>query len=343
MFQLKFYRPVHWQFLVFVFITGSFSVPFTACRRVTSSDAVAAVNNHEILRSELERQHQVYRDNLKDSRQEISPEQSNIMRLAVLRQMIDSELLQQRAAKLNLVISEDDISAKLTEIKAQYTQEEFDKWLLQRHQTLDDLKSDLRKTLTQNKLINKEIESRVNITDSEIDGYYALHRADFNLTEAQFHLARIIVSGEPDSKKRIQELQERLENGEEFAMVATGFSTDADSAPRGGDIGSVPESQLPDALREITRLKPGQITGILPFFGAGGPEHPTGYAIYELIARESPGQHQLNDPNVQQLIRQTLREGRSQLLRDAYFELVRDEATVRNYLAEQIVRTGAQR
>ena len=341
MFRLRCYRPAHWQFLVFVLITGTFSVPFTACRRVTSSDAVAAVNNHEILRSELERQYQVYRDNLNEGRQETSPEQSNIMRLAILRQMIDSELLEQRAAKHNLVVSDDDVSIKLTEFKAQYTQEEFDKWLKQRHQTLDDFKRDLRKTLTQNKLINKEIESRVNITDSEIDGYYTLHRADFNLTEPQFHLARIVISAEPDSKKRIQELQERLENGEEFAMVATGFSTDADSAPRGGDIGFVPESQLPDALLEITRLKSGQVTGILPFFGGGGPEHPSGYAIYELIARESAGQHQLNDPNVQQLIRQTLREERSQLLRDAYFELVRDEATVHNYLAEQIVRTGA--
>ena len=339
--QPKCYRPVHWQFLVLVFITGSFSVPFTACHRVPSSDAVAAVNSHEIMRSELERQYQVYRDNLKDNRQEISPEQSNMMRLDMLRQMIDSELLQQRAAKLNLVISDDDISVKLTEIKAQYTREEFDKWLKQRHQNLDDLKRDLRNTLTQNKLISREIESRVNITDSEIDGYYTLHRADFNLTEPQFHLARIVVSVEPDSKKKIQELQKKLENGEEFAMVATRFSTDADSAPKGGDIGFVRESQLPEALREITKLKSGQVTGILPFFGGGGPEHPAGYAIYEMIARESAGQHQLNDPNVQQLIRQTLREGRSQLLRDAYIEFLRDDATVHNYLAEQIFRAGA--
>jgi len=106
MFRLKCYRPAHWQFLVFVFTTGIFSVPFTACRRGPSPDAVAAVNNHEILRSELERQYQVYRDNLKDDRKETSPEQANIMRLAILRRMIDSELLQQRAAKLNLVVSE---------------------------------------------------------------------------------------------------------------------------------------------------------------------------------------------------------------------------------------------
>jgi peptidyl-prolyl cis-trans isomerase SurA len=341
MFQLEPYRPAYWQFLVFVIITGSFSVLLTACRRVPSSDAVAAVNGHEILRAELERQYQVYRNNLKDSSPEISPEQSNITRLAILRQMLDSEILQQQAAKLNLVMSEDDISARLTEIKAQYTQEEFDKWLKQRHQTPDDLKRDLRKTLTQNKLFNKQIESRINITDSEINRYYSAHWADFNLTEPKFHLARIVISGEPDSKKKIQELQKELEDGEEFATVATRFSTDADSALNGGDMGFVRESQFPDALREITELKAGQVSGILPFLGGGGLSRPTGYAIYEMIARESAGQHQLNDPNVQQLTRQTLRERRSQLLRDAYIEFLRDEATVHNHLAEQIYRSGA--
>lgn len=330
------------SFFVLGLVIGVVSLPLMGCRHVPSSDAVAAVNGKEIMRGELERQYQVYHDNLKDNPQDISPEQANILRLAMLRQMIDSEILQQQAAKLKLVISEDDISAKLTEIKAQYTREEFEERLKERHESLDDLKRELRKILTQNKLLNKEIESRIDINDSEIDGYYAVHKAEFNLTEPQFHLARIVSSGAPDVKSRIQELQKRLENGEEFATVATKFSTDADSAPNGGDMGFVRESQLPNALREITNLKAGQVSGIVPFFGGSGQDHPTGYAIYEMIARESAGQHPLNDPNVQQLIRQTLRQRRSQMFRDAYIEILRENATVRNYLAEQIFRSGAK-
>ena len=59
------------------------------------------------------------------------------------------------------------MNAKLTEMKAPYTQEEFDKQLKQRNITLDDLKRDLRRSLTKEKLINKEIESKINITDAE--------------------------------------------------------------------------------------------------------------------------------------------------------------------------------
>ena len=81
-------------------------------------------------------------------RTEPSAEQADIVRLNILRQMIDDEILQQRAAKLNLAASDEDVNAKLTEMKAPYTQEEFDKQLKQRNLTIDDLKRDLRRQLT---------------------------------------------------------------------------------------------------------------------------------------------------------------------------------------------------
>jgi hypothetical protein len=116
------------------------------------------------------------------------------VRLNILRQMIDDEILQQRAAKLNLAASDEDVNAKLTEMKAPYTQEEFDKQLKARNITLDDLKRDLRRSLTKTKLLNKEIESKINITDAEISGYYSAHKAEFNLIEPQYHLAQIAVT-----------------------------------------------------------------------------------------------------------------------------------------------------
>ena len=50
----------------------------------------------------------------------------------------------------------------------------------------------------------------------------------------------------------------------------------------------------------------------------------------------------MNDPRVQQTIRQSLREGHAQLLKTAYFEMLHDEAKVRNYFAEQILKEGAK-
>ncbi len=331
----------------------------SACRRSPSPDVMATVNGKEILRSDVEK---YYQANLADNPQKPSAEQANIVRLNILRQMIEDEILWQRASKLNLAASDEDVNAKLTEMKAPYTQEEFDKQLKARNITLDDLKRDLRRSLTKTKLLNKEIESKISITDAEISKSYDEHKADFNLIEPQYHLAQIAVTSGPaqqtgslqnnkatsdaDAKKKIQELQNQLESGQDFGSLAMNYSENPNTAPNGGDMGFVAESQLrsePDVYTAISKLKPGEITGILPVYGNNGPaRRAIGYAIFKLIGREPAGQRGLNDPRVQQLIRQGLHDNHAQLLQNAYFEVLHDEAKVRNYFAEQILKQGAQ-
>jgi peptidyl-prolyl cis-trans isomerase SurA len=269
--------------------------------------------------------------------------------------MIEDEILQQRAAKLNLAASDEDVNAKLTEIKAPYTQEEFNKQLQQRNMTIDDFKRDLRRSLTTTKLLNKEIESKVNITDAEIGAYFTAHKADYNLIEPRYGLARIMVTGAPspqtsnlqnnkasgdaDAKKKIQTLRNRLESGEDFSTLAMQFSED-NTAANGGDMGFVLESQLrtdPEAYNAISKLKPGQYTDVLSIADPSS-RRIMGYAIYKLISREPAGQRDLNDPRVQQSIRQGLRDGHAQLLKNAYFEKLHDEAKVHNYLADEILK-----
>ncbi len=78
------------------------------------------------------------------------------------------------------------------------------------------------------------------------------------------------------------------------------------------------------------------------FFPSHGPDKLIGYAIYKLISREPAGQRELNDPRVQQTIHTTLHNNRVQLLENAYFEKLQNEAKVENYLADQILKQGAQ-
>ncbi len=323
---------------------------------------MATVNGKEIMRSEMEKSYQDYLTSMGQSPQAPSAEQADIVRLNILHQMIEDEILQQRAAKLNLAASDEDVNAKLTEMKAPFTEEEFDRQLKQRNITLDDLKRDLRRSLTKEKLLNKEIESKINITDADIASYYSAHKAEFNLIEPMYHLAQIVVttapaqqtgnlqnnkaSGDADARKKIQALHNRLESGEDFGAVAMSFSENPSNASNGGDMGFVAESALhsdPDAYNAISKLKPGDISDVLPIYDASGPtRRVVGYAIYKVIAREPAGQRALNDPRVQQTIRQFLRESHAQLLKNAYFEMLHDQAKVRNYYAEQILKNGAQ-
>jgi peptidyl-prolyl cis-trans isomerase SurA len=330
-----------------------------ACHRAPSGDVVATVNGKEILRADLER---YYEASLGDNSQKPSPVEANIRRLQLLHQMIQDEVLQQRAAKENLAATDEDVNARLTEMKAPYTQEEFNNQLKQRNITLDDLKRDMRRTLTTTKLLNKEIESRINITDSQITDYYNQHKAEFSFVEPQYHLAQIVVTTAPaqqsgnlqnnkatseaDAKKKIQTLHNRLDSGEDFSTVAMNFSEDPNTASNGGDMGFVAESQLKtntEIYNAVAQLKPDQISPVMPLYDNGGPNHRlTAYAIFKLVAREPAGQRELNDPRVQQTIHQMMHESQKQLLQSAYFEMLQDDAKVRNYLSEQILKQGAQ-
>jgi hypothetical protein len=64
--------------------------------------------------------------------------------------------------------------------------------------------------------------------------------------------------------------------------------------------------------------------------------------ILKLVAREAAGQRGANDPQVIQMIRDTLRNRKEQLLRNAYLEVARDEAHVTNNLAIQVIESAGK-
>jgi peptidyl-prolyl cis-trans isomerase SurA len=337
----------------------SLSAIFSAgCNRTYGPDVAATVNGHPIERAEVER---YYRDNLGNPSQQPSKEQAQATRLNILRQLIDDEILQQRAANLHLVATDEEVDAKLAEMKAPYTQEEFNQRLKSSGLSLEDLRRQIRQNLTQNELINKEIVSRINITDADITNFYNTNKAQFNFIEPKYHIAEIVVTSQPakmqqaanlqnskagndaEAHKKIEMLHSRLESGDDFASVAMNFSEASNDSSNGGDMGLIPESTLrsdPTVFAAISKLKPGQMTDVVPLV-APGSKTASAYAIYKLLEIEPAGQRELKDPRVQQDIRQQLRDGSAQLLRAAYYEMLRDQAHVVNYLAEQIFKNGA--
>lgn len=321
---------------------------------------MATVNGKSIERAEMDR---VYENNLGESHQQPSPVQADAMRLNILRQLIDEEIVMERAQKQNLTATDEEVADRLNELKAPFTQEEFQKRLDAQHMTLDDLKLEIRRNRTEEKLFNKEITSRINITDADISEYYNAHKSEFNLLEPQYHLAQIVVTTIPipaqqvgnlqnskamndiDAKRKIQILHTKLESGDDFATLAMNFSEQPNTSGNGGDMGFIPESQLktdPQVYAAVSKLTPGQVTDILPEYGAPDSKQPIGYAIYKLIDREVAGQRELNDPRVQQSIRTNLRNNREQLLKNAYLEMLRDQAHVVNYYAEELFKNGAK-
>jgi peptidyl-prolyl cis-trans isomerase SurA len=341
-----------------VLILASGLLPIAGCNRGHNADVVATVNGHAIMQADLDK---AYKLQLGDPAQQQQPsqEQADSLRLNVLRELIDEEIVEQRASKMNLTATNEEVDAKLAEMKAPYTEEQFQQRLKASNQTIDDVKHSLRRSLTINKLLNKEINSKITVTDADVTSYYNQHKAEFNLLETKYHIATIQVTSQPspqpgnlqgskatndvEAKKKVQALKNRLDSGEDFGTIASNWSEQPETAPNGGDMGFVGESQLhtdPTVFTAVTKLKAGQITEILPLLDAQ-TKRPAGYAIYKLISRDPAGQRDVNDPRVQQAIRQQLRDVRSQLLKSAYLEMVHDQAKVENFFAEQIFKNDA--
>jgi peptidyl-prolyl cis-trans isomerase SurA len=325
----------------------------TACNTTKDTAGVmATVNSRKIQRTEVDK---YYNNQTADAPQKPADEQADTLRLNILKQLIDNEILLQRAEKLGLLATDDEVNSKLAEIKAPFSQDEFDKRLAARNITLADFKADLRRSITVDKVLNKEITSKINITDDDITAYYNQHKAEFNLIEPQYHLAQVLVTTQPnpqapniankaqneaDARKKIQLIENRLDSGEDFASVAMALSEQPETSQNGGDLGFVPESSLKGdktAYEAINKLKPGQYTTVLVV--ADPNSHQVfGYRVVRLISKETAGQRELKDPRVQQAIREQLRDRKEQLLKAAYYEVIRDEAKVENYFAEEILK-----
>ena len=329
------------------------------CKQQHGADVVASVNGKAINRSDLNRAFNDQQRSRQDAQPE-SDEQAKSDRLNVLRSLIDEEIIEQRAARMNLTATGEEVDAKLNDLKSHYTEEQFADVLKQSGRTVDEVRRDIRRQITLDKLLNKEINSKINVTDGEVAAFYNTHKADFNLIENKVHLAQIVVTSQPaqpgaanlqgskattdaDAHKKIETLKAQLDSGADFSVVAANYSEDPQTAPNGGDMGFIAESQLrqsPVVFDAVSKLKAGENSPILPVMPSGARQ-PVGYSIIRLISKEAAGQRDLSNPAVQQSIRDQLRTSREQLLKTAYLEMLRDQAKVENYYAEEVFKVGS--
>jgi peptidyl-prolyl cis-trans isomerase SurA len=320
---------------------------------MAGDDVAATVDGRKITRADLEK---YYENQTAGSPQQPSGEQATSLHLSILHQLVDFEILMRRAEKLGLLATDDEVERKLNEIKSPYTKEQFDARLKEKKLTLDDFKRDLRRQLTVDKVLNKEVTSKINVTDQDISNYYNSHKSEFNLVEPQYHLAQIFVTTAPnpqvhnlkndkaqneaDARKKIQMIVNRLDSGDDFGTLAMEYSEDTETSGNGGDLGFTPESALkntdPVTRDAVTKLKPGQYTTVITVINPM-TKQLVGFRIVKLIAKESAGQRELSDPRVQEAIRSQLRDRREQLLKAGYYEVLRDQAKVQNYYAEKVL------
>ncbi len=229
------------------------------CNKQTqhAPDVWAVVNGTEIRRDEVEK---YYRTRVNPEGQEPSQEEALSLKLNVLDELINNEILLERAKKLNLEASDGEVEDKFTELKSPKTEDEFKGQLKDPGVSVDDLKRDLRRQLSIQKLLNREVVAKISITDQDVNDFYNANKSQFNVAEPQYHIAQIVVTprkepqirnrknddatNEAEAARKVKMLMDRLNSGADFAQLAMDYSEDMNSAATGGDLGYVPESAL---------------------------------------------------------------------------------------------------
>lgn len=326
------------------------------CKKDTapSPDVWATVNGHDIKRDEVEK---YYRSSATSENPSPSQEEALALKLNVLDELINNEILMELAQKQSMVATDGEVEDKFTESKSPYTEEEFQRQLRDRGLSVDDFKQEIRRGLTIQKLYNREVAAKITVTDQDIADYFNQNRAQFNVSETQYNLAQILVTPRKDAqvtnrknddattdaeaKRKAAALLQKLNEGADFATLAMDYSEDPTSAKDGGNVGYIPESALdkppvdPALKKAVMSLKAGQISGVIALKDGS-------YNIIKLLAREGTGQRDLSDPQVVQLIRGKLHDRKDQLLRAAFLTVVRGNAKISNYLAQQIMESGGK-
>jgi len=320
------------------------AAPAASAAKPVTENTWAVVEGHPIMRDDVEK---AYR-RTRDVSQPLSEEETISAKLSILNDLITEDLLMSKAQALKVEVSDSEIDTAYNEAKKNIPDDAFQKELAARKVTTADMREGLRRSLITQKVLEREVGSKINISDKDVTDFFNANRAQFNVAEEAYHLAQILVTPVREAQAtnrtgddattpqaaaaKVNMLMERLKTGAQFQDLAMDYSEDPESAPRGGDLGLVPVSRLakvaPQLRDAVIKSAPGSVSVVT----AGGM-----HTILLVVSHETAGQRDLSTPGVKEQISQALHDRREQLLRAAYLTALRSDANVTNYLARRVV------
>ena len=228
----------------------------------------------------------------------------------VLEQLIEEKLMLQEArdpkpvevakGKIGTPIPIEATEAEVEEVVHSATArfqdpEEFVQALTEQGLSLEDLKSRYRNQIVVQKLIAREIYSRVSLSPAEVTAYYESHRQEF-LSPPAVQTALILIrpKGAPDTSRARNlalDLRRRIDQGADFYDLATRYS-DGPNAKMGGRLGFLEKGK---SLKEIDSvlfgLKVGEVSPVITT--------PAGFHLFRIESIRPGAQAELHEVQAQ--------------------------------------------
>src|SRR6202521_2414838 len=249
-------------------------------------DRIAAiVNDGLVLKSELDVQMSSVQKRLQEQKVEL-PSQS-VLRQQVLDRLILQEIQAQRAKRVGLTVSDEQLNGALQEI-AQRNKIPFDQLptaLEAQGVDYKQYRESMREELTLSTLRQRDVIAHINVTPRELDQY--LTRQQTSAANDEFNVSHILLSlpaaATPQLLEEIthkaQDVAARAAKGEDFGQLAIANSN-SQTALDGGQLGWRKGTQLPEFILDlVTKMKPGEVSAPV--------RTPSGFHIVKLNERRS--------------------------------------------------------
>ena len=322
------HRRWFWTPLITLALISVFPL-LVAGEKAPSQDKAALVNGSVITRTEFDRDmHQIQR-RFSNAGKPIPDSQLPGIKKQTLERLIDRELLYQESQKKGIKVDKASVDEKF---KKQFPDKaKFKSILSSMNMTEAEIKSQWIRGMAVRQFIDKEIASKVKVSEKETKTYYDEHPDSFKRPE-QVKASHILVKVDPkadkskkaEARKRLEKIQERLQKGEKFSALAKEASQ-CPSSSKGGDLGSFGRGKMAKPFEEAAfSLKPGQVSDIV--------ETRFGYHLIKVLEKTPESTVPYKDAKGR--IEKHLKKEKVQKEVSSYLEKVKEKAKVERFLKE---------
>lgn len=321
-------RPVIKIIMVLTLILGSALA--WAAEKKAPGDKVAVVNGVTISKDTYDRELDFFVRRAAPGGQQIPDVQMAQMKNEVLESLIDRELLFQESKKRGIQIKSDAVSDQLQKIQQRYpNKEEFKKLLSNMGLTESDVQAQIERGMAIQELIDKEVTEKITVSDEETKAFYDKNPKLFQQPE-QIKASHILIKVQADApadqkaeaRKKIEDVQQKVKKGEDFATLAKTYS-EGPSGPKGGDLGYFRRGQMVKPFEEAAfSLKPDETSEIV--------ETQFGYHLIK-VNDKKPAK-KMTYAEVKDRLNEHLKKQKTDSEANAYIETLRKDAKIEKFI-----------
>jgi peptidyl-prolyl cis-trans isomerase C len=253
-------------------VVGVVCAAFFACKPSPPPvEAVAKVNGKPISKTDFEAQVERNMARYRGQSEQLPPGIEQRIKESVLRRMIDDAVIVAKAEEQGVKVTDEEVNTKFQEHKTRFrTDKAFEDFLKRSHNTVDNMKSDLRRNLLRDRVVER-LSGPVDVTDEENQKYYEENKERFKEKEqvkARRILIRVAQNASADDTKKAEKLAKRLraqaaKAGSDFMALAKEHSKGPE-AGRGGDLGWFGRGRMPAEFEAaVFAAEAGQVTDVI--------------------------------------------------------------------------------